>query len=234
MAKKMTIKEAVKITGGLSSPGKMPCRSFNLPALITCPLGRELAKQPGTSCSDCYALKGRYYFSNVKAAMNRRYKLLKSAIKNPVKRWRWVQAMTFLINNQSPKYFRWHDSGDIFNADYLLMIFDVAYYTPRVHHWIPTKELALVSQHRHIIPSNVTFRISSANQSRPLDTNLPVAHVEKMDDYGTPESIKRVAAAGGLLCLAKARMKKKSAEQACGNCRACWDPNIKTIVYPLH
>ena len=64
----MLKKEARKITGGLSAPGKMPEGSYNLPA-TACQTGQLLAKVKGTPCSGCYALKGRYRFPNVKEAI---------------------------------------------------------------------------------------------------------------------------------------------------------------------
>ena len=67
----MKVKEANKITGGLSKPGKMPEGSFNIPA-SACQTGQILALVKDTPCEGCYALKGRYRFPNVKAALARR------------------------------------------------------------------------------------------------------------------------------------------------------------------
>ncbi len=71
----MLKKEARQITGGLSAPSKMPGPSYNLPA-TQCITGAKLAKIPGSVCHGCYALKGRYRFNNVKAAMARRLEAL--------------------------------------------------------------------------------------------------------------------------------------------------------------
>ena len=54
----MLKKEANKITGGLSAPGKMPEGSYNLPARA-CQTGAKLRQIPGTPCFGCYAFKGR-------------------------------------------------------------------------------------------------------------------------------------------------------------------------------
>ena len=67
----MLKKEATAITGGLSAPNKMPGPSINLPA-VACITGAKLVKVKGSTCSGCYALKGRYRFQNVKDAMQRR------------------------------------------------------------------------------------------------------------------------------------------------------------------
>ena len=67
----MLKKEARLITGGLSAPSKMPGPAFNLPA-SQCQTGAKLRKIKNTPCYGCYALKGRYRFKNVQAALNRR------------------------------------------------------------------------------------------------------------------------------------------------------------------
>ena len=84
----MLIKEAHKITGGLSKPSKMPGPAYNLPA-AACITGAKLVKVPGSVCAGCYALKGRYRFKNVQDALQRRLQELQEP--------RWVQAMTVFI-----------------------------------------------------------------------------------------------------------------------------------------
>ena len=98
----MLKKEANVIVGGLSTPGKMPCYSINLPA-AACKTGQIMARVSGTTCHGCYALKGRYRFKTTKKAMARRLAALAHAS--------WTAAMTALITGH--KYFRWHDSGDL-------------------------------------------------------------------------------------------------------------------------
>ena len=66
----MLVKEAKQITGGLSSPSKMPGYAYNLPAW-ECVTGVKLQAVAGSVCSGCYAMKGRYRFPNVKDALNR-------------------------------------------------------------------------------------------------------------------------------------------------------------------
>ena len=95
----MLKKVAIKITGGLSAPGKMPEGSYNLPA-SACQTGAKLREIPDTPCYKCYAFKGRYNFPNVKAALARRL----ASLMDP----RWTEAMTVLVKGK--KHFRWHDS----------------------------------------------------------------------------------------------------------------------------
>jgi len=147
----MLKKEASAIVGGLSTPGKMPCYSINLPA-TECKTGAKLARVPGTTCHGCYALKGRYRFKTVKKAMARRLAALQDA--------RWVQAMTALITGH--KYFRWHDSGDLQGAQHLKNIFEVCKLTPGTSHWLPTREHALLQlMDPDVVPKNLLIRVSA-------------------------------------------------------------------------
>ena len=111
----MNKKEAKEITGGLSAPSKMPGPAYNLPA-VACITGAKLVKVPGSVCAGCYALKGRYRFPNVQAALNRRLK----SLEHPD----WIRAMVVLID-KAP-WFRWHDSGDLQGPEHLKKIFSAS------------------------------------------------------------------------------------------------------------
>ena len=153
----MLKKEAREITGGLSKPSKMPGPAHNLPAW-KCLTGAKLAKVPGSVCAGCYALKGRYRFSNVREALDRRL----ASLQHP----EWVDAMVTLIGKQP--YFRWHDSGDLQSAWHLKQIFEVCVRTPGTRHWLPTREvkfLKLVDP--EAVPGNLTIRISSHMIDQP-------------------------------------------------------------------
>ena len=71
----MKVIDALKITGSLSKPSKMPGPAYNLPA-YKCITGQKLAKVPGSVCFGCYALKGRYRFRAGTSAMERRLEAL--------------------------------------------------------------------------------------------------------------------------------------------------------------
>jgi predicted DNA-binding protein (MmcQ/YjbR family) len=152
----MLKKEASRITGGLSAPGKMPEGSYNLPA-SACQTGAKLREIEGTPCHKCYAFKGRYNFPDVKAALQRRLK----SLDHP----QWVEAMTTLVKKK--KHFRWHDSGDIQSVQHLIKIFEVCANTPGTMHWLPTQERRyLPINWRH--PKNLVIRLSNAkNNSKP-------------------------------------------------------------------
>ena len=111
----MLVKEAQKIVGGLSKPGKMPGPAITLPAWA-CKTGQKLAKIPGPPCFGCYALKFRYVWPASIKAMNRRL----AALANPL----WVKAMTTLTKRA--RWFRWHDSGDVQSHKHMDDIIEVA------------------------------------------------------------------------------------------------------------
>lgn len=206
----MLVKEAKQIVVSLSKPSKMPCKGYGLPALESCPVGRKLAKLENSTCGDCYACKGQYQFSNVKNAQRARME----SISNPL----WVDAMVKLIGND--KYFRFHDSGDIFSLDYFKKIIAVAAKLPNCQFWLPTREKGLVSRYMSAggyIPSNLTIRLSAAM----IDKSAP--------DIGLPTSTVHDSKAPiGHACIAP----KQNGE--CGECRACWDPSIKNVSYAKH
>ena len=153
----MNLKEAKKITGGLSSPSKMPGYAYNLPAW-RCITGVKLQAVPGSVCAGCYAMKGRYRFRNVKEALDRRL----TSLTDP----RWVQAMAHLINSKKPNVFRWHDSGDVQDLNHLNKIYEVCRLTPSKRHWLPTRE-AWIKDHVSRAPDNLVIRFSMPMIDQP-------------------------------------------------------------------
>ena len=183
----------------------MPCYSYNLPA-TKCITGAKMAKIKGTTCYDCYALKGMYNFPVVKNAMLRRHK----AINHP----EWVFAMSVLINSKKSKYFRWHDSGDIQSIEHLKNIFEVCKATPNTIHWLPTREAQILKQvDEKDVPDNLVIRLSAIK----VDGNAP-----KSWNLTSTVSTKKYT------CMANKQGGK------CLDCRACWNKKIKNIIYPLH
>ena len=202
----MKKKEASKITGGLSAPGKMPEGSYNLPA-SACQTGAKLREIPGTPCYGCYAFKGRYNFPNVKDALSRRL----DSITHP----QWVEAMAVLIKGK--KHFRWHDSGDLQGPEHLKKIFEVCKLTPDTMHWLPTQERKYLQfLDPDIIPPNLIIRLSNAkNDTKPGNAWTHWSTVVK-----SPRA--------GHVCPAPEQGNK------CGSCRACWSKDVKEVQYRLH
>ena len=202
----MLKKEAKIITGGLSAPSKMPGPSFNLPA-AACITGAKLVKVPGSTCSGCYALKGRYRFGNVQAALRRRL----SKLHDP----RWVTAMVTLIDDAP--VFRWHDSGDIQSAQHLKNIFEVCKRTPGTAHWLPTREARFLKlMDPEVVPKNLNIVLS-----------------DHMNDQRVPPSwwpyTSGVTTSHELVTCPASKQGNK-----CLDCRKCWDRNTKRVIYGKH
>ena len=212
--KVMNIKQAVKIIGSLGKPSKMPGYAYGTPAEL-CKTGSKLRKQKGTVCSKCYAMKGFYMFSNVKPMFYKRFK----AMKHP----RFVEAMTLVIEHKTKqtKYFRWKDSGDIDSLAELERIVQVCQNTPKVKHWLPTREVKIVSDYLKIyktFPGNLAVRVSSPmvnGQPLPSFPNTSTVHSAGKKWYGKK-------------CIAYKQ------DNQCKDCRVCWNTKVKNVSYKQH
>ena len=203
----MLIKEAHKITGGLSKPSKMPGPAYNLPA-AACLTGAKLVKVAGSTCSGCYALKGNYKrFPAVQKALNRRLKSLEDP--------RWVAGMITLI--QGRPVFRWHDSGDIQSAKHLTNIFEICKATAATLHWLPTREAQFL---KFLDPEVVP-------------KNLKIIFSDHMNDQGRgvswwPYTSGVTTKPGAVTCPSSKQDNK------CLDCRKCWDRDVKRVIYGKH
>ena len=214
-----TIKQADEITGKLSDPSKMPGYSYNLPAW-ECKVGSKLSLIPGTPCFKCYAKKGRYAFPLVKNALYRRFK----SLNNP----NWINAMVYLIltkryKGQHQDHFRWHDSGDLQSVEHLEKITKVCKQTPKVKHWLPTQERAILKRFLDDggkIPKNLVIRVSSPKlNTLPSSNKFPSSTVTT--EYQNGKDL-------GYQCPAS----KQGNE--CKDCRVCWDGSVKNVNYKKH
>ncbi len=208
----MPLELAIRICGPLSRTTRMPGHSYSLPA-VDCPTGRVLANNSRTVCHYCYARRGRYCFPAVRRAMQRRLQ----SIQNPA----WPLAVASLIYNSCDRYFRWHDSGDLMNTAHLQNIVTIARLLPRVRFWLPTREYEVVERfrQREQIPDNLCVRYSAHLIDGPPsgEYGMPAHTVS----YARPPDTKAYR------CPAASRGNR------CGSCRACWDPNIPVIDFPL-
>ena len=200
----MKTAEALKIIGGSLS------KPSKMPGWSIglpakeCKTGGKLQAVKGSVCYDCYAMKGCYVFKVVQDAQYRRL----AAVKSP----QWVQAMAHLINSKKPNVFRWHDSGDIQALDHLNKIFEVCRLTPGKRHWMPTRE-AWVKDHLNRAPDNLVIRCSAPMVNQAAPASWPNTST---------------VVTSGATC--------PSAKQGniCGDCRNCWNSEIKNISYGQH
>ena len=197
--------ELKQITGGLSKPSKMPGFSYNLPA-TKCITGAKLVKIPGSVCSGCYALKGRYRFPNVKDAMQRRL----DSINHPL----WIKAMAASILETKTGFFRWHDSGDLQSLEHLKKIFEVCNLTPGIQHWLPTREASIINCiQADEVPKNSIIRLSAHKVDGKAATFWPWTSTVVTSEKTCPAA---------------------EQENKCKDCRACWDRTIPNVAYGKH
>jgi len=182
---------AIKITGSLGKPSKMPGLSY----------GIALAKVKGSTCENCYALKANYAYPSVKAAHEKR----RAGIEDP----QWADAMVYLIGSSGETYFRWHDSGDLQHLQHLINIVKIAEALPAVSFWLPTREKALVNSYLRsfgAFPSNLVVRVSAAM----VDSAAPA-------DYDHTSTVHNAAAPVGFACPASKQGNKCMNCRACWN-----------------
>ncbi len=222
----MNKSEAWDYVGSLSAPSKMPSVGYSLPA-SKCKTGARLAKIEGSVCFKCYALRGNYMFASVQACLERRIESITCE--------HWVDAMVLLIRDRKqtaqddPKYFRWHDSGDIQSVEHLERIAEIARQCPKVKFWLPTREYQIVDLWCRSYgirdakrPSNLIIRLSAHMIDGPLQIVLAKR-------YGlTVSGVHSKAPSSAQACPAQSQGNK------CLTCRACWDKTKFAISYHKH
>jgi len=221
---KLTLKQANAIHGGLSSPSKMPGKATGLPA-AACPTGARLAAAGiNGPCTDCYALKNFYAMPGTQAAQARRL----AALTDP----RWIGAMVASVARQA--WFRWHDSGDVQDTAHAMRILDVVRQTPSTRHWLPTQEWGIFRRlvRRGVtIPTNLMVRFSARRYGDKPRYNV-WAHWSSVVTPAAWDTLRAANAAGstadGFACPSHDQ------GNACGDCRACWDPAVPHVVYRKH
>lgn len=214
------IKRLWDAVGGLGKPSKMPGFAYGISA-HKCQLGSLLARKEGSTCSECYALKGHYQYPNVTAAHARR---LDAMQKHPED---WTRAMIELIGSlldplpYRDRVFRWHDSGDIQSVGHLDMLVTVAEELPRVRFWLPTREVGILSSYvadGGTFPPNLRVRLS--------------AHYVGKDAY-LPDALARAGVVISTVNGPGVRCPAPKQGNKCGSCRRCWG-KTPAVSYALH
>ena len=216
-----TLKQAQEISGKITiSNWKMPGSSFPT-TTKECKGGSKLKKIENSVCSKCYAARLEAYRANVEEGWLNNWKKTEKMVNQNMKLW--CQGIVYQINHflkrTDQHYHRWFDSGDLESVEWLIAIARVARLTPKVKHWLPTREAAIVSEfkRKHKIPNNLVIRVSSAMiDAKPLTRFKNTSTVHRKNNhigYGCPA--------------------KKQGNQ-CLDCRACWNKKEKNISYPYH
>ena len=212
-----SIKEAENMVGGLSAPSKMPSYAWSISAK-RCGVGSKLAKVKGSVCYNCYALKGRYMFPMVQDALERRYKAWES------NREQWVDAMIYIMHNKkhiiNTGFFRWFDSGDIQGEAMLSDMNTIAWASPHIRFWLPTKEYKLIKDSDMEIAPNLIIRVSNPNKGRNT-----LEGYEHISTVYTKDNLKD---SKGYICPSSKQGNK------CGDCRTCWNDKVNEVTYIAH
>jgi hypothetical protein len=93
----------------------------------------------------------------------------------------------------------------------------VARNVPDVRVWLPTREYAVVRECASEIPENLTVRVSA----HMVDAEPP-------SWWPTTSTVVSGQEPGDGICPAREQ------ENACGECRACWDRDVANVAYRLH
>lgn len=197
----------------LSKPSKMPCFSWSLEALVTCPGSVGSNGELVDACKGCYATTGNYRFKNVKAP--------RQSNKQDWNRDNWIDDMVRELDNS--RYFRWFDSGDMYNIKLARKILEVMKQTPWCKHWLPTRmykfaKFESVIAEMESLP-NVVVRKSSDSVTGGT-----------IEGQCTSTIIPTVEAATESMTVCEAYER----EGKCGSCRKCWDKNVQVVAYPAH
>ena len=197
----------------LSKASKMPCKSWSLQALDTCPASKKPDGTLVDACKGCYATTNMYRMPSV----------IKPRLSNQIdwKRETWVQDMVKELDNE--RYFRWFDSGDVYDLRLAKKILEVMQQTTWVKHWLPTRmykfsKFLPVFEAMELL-SNVVVRYSSDSVTGETISGKTTSTI-------TPYAIDDTAIIS--VCRAYERQGK------CGTCRACWSKDVPVIAYPAH
>jgi hypothetical protein len=122
---------------------------------------------------------------------------------------------------ENSRYFRWFDSGDMYDAKLAEKILMVMTQTQHVKHWLPTRMHKFV-KFKNVIESmqsldNVVVRFSSDS-----------VNGETIPGQTTSTIFSDTVPAGAVECQAYQH------EGKCNGCRACYDKTVPVIAYKAH
>ena len=216
----------------LSKPSKMPCKSWSLQALDTCPASKKPNGDLVDACKGCYATTGNYRFPNVKAPREHN--------KQDWKRDAWSQDMISELDTE--RYFRWFDSGDLYSLKLANKIYEVMKATPWCKHWLPTR-MHKLSKFTQIIEKmnaleNVVVRLSGDDvlgqviEGDQVSAIAPILVTTKVDGIKVSTlddiAISKYITKDMTICPSYKQGGK------CLKCRSCWSKDTKVTLYTAH
>ena len=190
-------------------------RSWSLQAIDTCPGSIESPGVLVPACRGCYATTGNYNYPNVRAP--------RLANREDWQRQEWADEMVAELERD--RYFRWFDSGDVYNLALAEKILDVMQRTPWCKHWLPTRmhkfpKFRMVFDFMREL-DNVSVRFSADSVDGSYTPGLHGSVIG-------PDAATYTDSPGASLCRAYEH------EGKCSGCRACWNKDIDLICYPAH
>jgi hypothetical protein len=197
-----------------SKPSKMPCRSWSLQALDTCPASKKADGELVDACKGCYATTGFYAMGSVKAPREHN--------REDWKHSDWVDVMAAELDND--RYFRWFDSGDLYSLALAEKVLEVMRRTPWCNHWLPT-------------------RMHKFEKFRPVLAEmqaLPNVVVRLSSDSVTGETVQGAANSSTIIPTVSHSLPSMSVCEAydrggkCASCRLCWSKDVAVVAYPAH
>lgn len=210
------MKGELSSTVKLSNTSKLGVKSWSLQAINTCPASIGADGQLVDACKGCYATSGNYRFANVKAPRE-------------FNRQAWQEedfVQDFIKALHKERFFRWFDSGDMYDLRLAHKMLEIMKATPHVKHWLPTRMHKFKKFHSVIQEmaslKNVVVRLSSDSvtggmvESELTDTNSTIVPEDAIGDYD------------GFICKAFYQDGK------CLDCTACYNKDVKTIAYVGH
>jgi hypothetical protein len=185
--------------------------SWSLQAIDTCQGSRAEDGGLVPACQGCYATTGFYQFAPAKNA--------RAFNKEDWHRAEWIQEMVSALGNS--RYFRWFDSGDMYDVNLANKILAVMIHTPWVQHWLPTR-MHKFKKYEHVLKlmqdlPNVVVRYSSDSVTG-----------ETIQGQTTSTIFSDQVPAGAVECQAYQH------EGKCNGCRACYDKSVSVIAYKAH
>ena len=196
----------------LSKASKMPCRSWSLQAVDTCPGARKSNGEFVDACDGCYARTGNYRWPNVKAPRIHN--------REDWKREDFVPDMILELDND--RYFRLFDSGDFYHVKLVDKWIEICKASSHCKFWIPTrsykfKKFKKLLEALDSLP-NVVVRYSSDSI---LGEYTPGFHGSTIMPEGHKDS-----------SITKCEAYERGGK--CGSCRLCWNKDIDVIGYVQH
>jgi hypothetical protein len=209
----------------LSLTDKMPCPSFSIAPVETCP-GAVFGE--GMICQSCYAVQGMYTRPVVQRAQRRRTDYTLQAARDNEAGDDFVKRLVAAIPAAETSYFRIHDSGDLFNVEYVKLWIRIVDSLPQIRFWAPTRMWhSRVNKDIIAAVKELATRENVSVRPSQLAKNAPPPKVEGFDAGTGAIDHDHPGFDGVWVCPASKQGGK------CLDCRMCWRKDVP-VVYRTH